>query len=281
LAILNVVIVLAMTALRYVDDARIHADEISATVEANALFVDMKLLLEKIKNNKAFREVLYATPLALSSKNGAFQMTVACKPLMRTFNINWLALDGNESMQRFSDATVRLLGQVALYYDAEDPERFIEEVSQLVRGEKGNEKRDLSQKYGNISYFQFEAMLERYRLKTEDNFVVRVPWRDLFVFEPIEKGRSPLKISAKYMQPLALALYFDIEPEVVLESWSPGDDTLENFVLENGGIAVEPGLFDNETPTASRCSLEFVYKGRHYAYSFIEREGEVNQFVAQ
>jgi hypothetical protein len=281
LAVLNVVIVLALAALRYVDDARVHADEVAATVEADALFVDMKRLFEKIKSNNAFREVFYATPLSLSSKNGAFQAAVTCKPLMRSFNINWLALDGNRSVQRFSDETLRFLEKIMLYYNASQPERFVEDVLHLVAGTKYGEQREMSQNYGNISYFQFEDMLERYRLETEDDFALRVPWKELFVFEPIEKGRPIRKISAKYMQPLALALYFDIDPEVVLESWAPGIKTLDNFVVENGGLIVEPALFDNNTPMASRCTLEFVYKGKHYAYSFIEREGEVNQFVAE
>jgi hypothetical protein len=280
LSVLTVIIALTGVMISYLDIARKDATQTEAMMQANLYFSDIKELLVRFKEKKALYTTLYTTMIPIVSDDGRFSLSLKCRPLANGVNINWLGETNNPLMEAQYNAAQSVFEALAGKYEIEDPSRLSEMLYEEIRmSESENPDREsrLVQKNGIISYKQFEHLLSRYQFETDDQNIGKIPWEKYFVFNPVPKVPEENRIAGDYMSVELISVLFDIDQATLKEEWQEGDGALKRL-LSSYGIAFNQKLYAMNFVDQSSCTVKYAYRGKQFAFRFIDKEGEVKNF---
>ena len=280
LSALAVIIALTAVLISYLDEARKDSSASKAMIQGDLYYTDIKKVFKGFKDKKSLYAVLYLSPIPLLSEDGRFSVTVACKPIAKGVNINWLALANDANMSDRYDAAQKVFETIIQSYDLEDASKLESLLFEEIGSKKKmvlKEQSRLPQKNGIITYKQFTDILDRYQYESDDAKVGTVPWDKYFVFNPVSKYPEDNLIDGDYISAELLAVLFDIDLESVKDEWVEGAIALKTFV-ENMGSTYEQNLYAQGFLPQSRCEVQYDYEGERFGFVFEDIEGEVKYF---
>ncbi len=275
LSVLAVLIALTGVLLSYFDTVRKDAAATKALIQADLYYTDIRKIIESFKEKKTLYTTLYQMPVPLQSPDGRFDILLMCRPRANGININWLAKENDPKMTLQYETARKLFENIVQTYDLEDAGRLEELLLEEMQGKKPfivKEHNRLLQKNGIISFKQFGHILQRYQFETDDQKVSRIPWEKYFVF-----GDSGELVDGDYLSAELVATLFDIDPESVKDEWIEGGMKLRDFVRNMGGEYSDK-LYAQEFVEEVKCNVQYAYEDGHYAFMFIDSEGEVKGF---
>ena len=280
LSALTVIIALTAVLISYLDEARKDSSASKAMIQADLYYADTKKVFKGFKDKKSLYSLLYLSPIPLLSEDGRFSVTVACKPLAKGVNINWLVLADDANMSNRYDAAQKVFETIVQSYDLEDAPMLEEMLFEEIGGKKRavlKEQSRLAQKNGIITFKQFTDILDRYQYRSDDRKVGSVPWDKYFVFNPVSKDPEENLIDGNYISAELLAVLFDMDLASVKDEWTEGALELKTFV-QNMGAVYEPKLYAQKFLPQSRCEVQYDYEGERFGFMFEDIEGEVKNF---
>ena len=279
LSVLTVLIALTTILLSYFDEVREDASRTKALIQANVYYSDIIHVFNGLQNKKALFSRLYLAPYSTVSKDGRFQLTLACKPLSNAVNINWLGADKDPKMREAYVLAQTVFDFLVQEYDLEDgmrlQEMLLEEIHNQENAVQGVSSR-FRQKKGIISYQQFAAIVSSYQFEVDDKKVSQIPWDRYFSFLSASKV-----IDAEYSSAELIALIFEIDFQSVQEWYSdPAKSNLETFINMNGGeyASKKNILAGSSFLQESRCMVSYKTAGKPYRFSFEYMQGEAKYF---
>jgi hypothetical protein len=273
LSVLAVLIALSAVMVSMMDRARSEANAAKALVQANVLYRDAARVLDKTKKNEEYRAMLLASPLPIGDPQKGMSVIVSCKPEIDTVNLNWWGLDDNATYQAYAEAAKRMMRAVIMRYELENGNMLEEMLDAHFEAKKGRNAHRF------LSFSEFYELLVTYILRTGDEKVRDVPWKTLFVFEPVEKVR-PEKIAVDYMDPKAAALFFGLDESLLKENALENGTSMKEFIAASGFLSEKDDeILKEGQPSSLVCEVDFRYRDKPYAFRFYEYEGKVNRFV--
>jgi|GEM_PF-329769 len=291
LSVLAVVIALTAILMGYMDSVRRDASYTKALVQGNIYFADLKQMLQTQfkKNRKPLYTQLYQTTIPLTTASGKFSMLLHCYPLANGVNMNWLGYESDRAMTLQYETAQMVLEKLSTKYRLKDPNRLEEMLLEVIgKSEKGVHEvafKRMRQKNGILSFADFQQLIERYRFEADDANVLHIPWRDYFVFLPRSKAKSIKSrqkesvIDGDYISAELLSLLFDLDINMVKESWVPSEGALKQFLSEVGeGGAYQKALFAQSFLNESGCEVSYGYGGEQFMFQFIDSKKEVKNF---
>jgi hypothetical protein len=281
LTVLTAVIALTGVLVGYLDMARKETSKTEAVIQANIYFTDIKEILSRFKEKKALYNVLYLTPLPLQLPKSRFSLFLECHPLRNGVNINWLTYANNSLMEAQYNAAQKVFEGLVQQYALEDP-ALLEEMLYREMHAKSDmvlteDQSRLMQKNDIMSYRQFQQILTRYQLKADDQNVGQIPWEKYFVFLPVEKEVEANRIAGDYLSVELLSLLFDIDRETLKGEWSEGDGAFK-ALMKKYGIQYDNKLYATKFMNQSVCDVTYTYNEKRFAFTFVDKEGEVKDF---
>lgn len=249
--------------------------ETTTMLQANIYYADIVNVFKKIKDKEGLLSTLYLAPIPFSTDDGNFFVTVGCRPLTNGVNINWLGYENDIKMSSHYDITQKLFAAITAKYTLSDPLRLEEMLMEVIgTGSQFQQKYQsrLLQKRGIISYQQFEHVINRYQLETDDPVVASIPWKRLFSFVP----ESNL-IDGDYMSEEAVSLLFDMDPATVEEEWLPGSGAMKTFAQKHN-LEYEKKIYAQKFVEYAECDVQYVYAQKSYSFTFVYNKGEVKHF---
>ena len=280
LSVLMVIIALTSVLISYLDEARKESTTSKAMIQGNLYYADIQKMFKGFKEKKTLYAVLYLSPVPLASPDGRFSVIVACKPMAKAVNINWLSRANDANMSTQYAAAQKVFETIVQSYDLEDASKLEEMILEEIGGKNRvvvKEQSRLRQKNGIITYKQMADILDRYQYGSDDSKIGQVPWEKYFVFNEVSKDPQENLIDGDYISAELLAVLFDIDLETVKEEWVEGSVELKTFVENMGGV-YDQKLFVKEFLPMSRCEIQYDYEGERYAFTFEDIEGEVKNF---
>ena len=276
LSVLAVLMGLTGVLLNYFSEARKSAVTTHALIQGDLYYTDIQKVIKNFKEKKLLYQTLYQSPLPLASPDGRFQMVLACRPMANGININWLGYEENATMQMQYQAANQLFETLSQEYNLVDPERLkellLEEIGRGGNGIVQKESMQLLQKNGIISLQQLKRIVARYQFEVDDPEVSKIVWRKFFCFST--PGNS---VDSNYLSAELIALLFNIEKEAVKDTWVAGMSKLREFLQQNGVDNI-PKFYATKFLEAAQCNVQYSYQDERYAFSFIDRQGEVRNF---
>jgi hypothetical protein len=281
LSVLTVIIALTSVLIGYFDTVRRDAAYTKALIQGNLYYTDIQKIFKRFPKRKTLYTQLYQMPLPLTSSDGRFSVTVRCRPLANGVNINWMSQGNKRQMQLQYDAVEKVFEAVVQDYGLEDATRLqemiLEEIGKPDEKYLQKEQSRLRQKNGIISYKQFEMILQRYQLEVDDPKISLVPWKKLFVFNPIERDPKKNVIDGDYISMELISLLFGIDIASVKDEWIEGETQLKTFVQNMGGTYNQK-LFTKAFLPMSWCEVSYGYAGERYMFKFVDILKEVKNF---
>lgn len=283
LAVLAGAIVLLGVLSGYLDTARKAGDRAGAIVQATVFYGDIKSYIEKKspKQRENIYATLYQSAIPFVGEKEDFTFMLSCRPMDNGFNLNWLTLPDNAATQRYKSALATLFDKIAERYQIDDMGMLVEMIETYIERNRSRAKssgaKPYQQKNGMISFREFERIVETYIEKTDDRSVERVPWEALFVFAPPTEKLSRNHVDGDYMSPALVSVWFDLDPEEVAGTWSPGKGALEAFAKRQF-VDYDKKLFRTKFPKRSVCRAQYIYKSTPYGFRFVDQNGEVKYF---
>jgi hypothetical protein len=269
LAVLAVLIAISAMTIAMLSDAERRSIGVRALIEADLVYEDAAKVLQREAGDESLRGMLLAAPVGITGKRSDFSAIMQCRASRHTVNINWLK-SGKTDRERFlSEAAERMLDETALRYELDDAER----LKSLLRDYFDDPLN------GDMHFAAFYDIVMRYLLETGDTNIRRVPWRNLFVFEPIDNVEDE-KIAGDYMDAEAISLFFGADMQYVREERPVPGGPLKDLLLSSGYWDENfASLFYEGAAKSMLCEVDFSYRKRNYAFRFYEREGKVGRFV--
>ncbi len=286
LSVIASMLILVGTIFSYLDKSRENASHTGALIQADLIFRDSKeaiaTLLKKGAKDKEIKEtilgMLYLAPLTIQSEeNEELFTTLDCQPMGNGIDINWLGLENNSSAQLFYGAAQTLFDRLVDLYSVQDATLLLAKLKSAVNGEEESEVQAqgrLEQKKGIINLSQMQEIVRDYQFEADDAGTEEIVWDAYFSFDPQSSA-----VDGNYMSAELIALFFEMELEVVNEEWFEGDD-LKAFIASQGGDESQYNekLFSAESIEKMRCRVTYGYQSEVYAMGFDYIEGKAERF---
>ena len=286
LSVIASMLILVGTIFSYLDKSRENALHTGALIQADLIFRDSKeaisTLLKKGAKDKEVKEtilgMLYLAPLTIQAEeNEELFTTLDCQPMGNGIDINWLGLENNSSAQLFYGAAQTLFDRLVDLYSVQDATLLLAKLKSAIDGEEESEMQAqgrLEQKKGIINLSQMQEIVRDYQFEADDAGIEEIGWDAYFSFDP--QGSM---VDGNYMSAELIALFFEMELEVVNEEWFEGDD-LKAFVASQGGDESQYNekLFSAESIEKMRCRVTYGYQSEVYAMGFDYIEGKADRF---
>lgn len=281
LSVLAVIIALTAVLLSYFQEAQDEAGSTKALIQADVYYADIITIFKSIEDKKTLFSFLYRMALPIQDPDEKFAMVLQCKALNRGVNVNWLGLSQNTEGSTLYTVAQNLFDFVAQEYELQDPARLLEILQEEMSDDYNLitiSQRRLHQKKGIISYQQFETLLTRYQLETDDENIGLVPWEKYFTF-----SLGTDKIDAEYSSAELITYLFEIDLSLTSEwvnSMELDRPSLQDFVEQNGGDYAQSQnvLADKTFLDATECSVSYRFAKAQYRFRFEYIQGEAKHF---
>jgi len=274
LAIIAVMITLIGVFFGYLSDARSIAKGESAMIEADLLRDEFNTFFNKNlkgKNSKEFLKTLYATPLALSKKDGGFNLTLLCKPSLTKIPINWLI----KSKDKISKARYNLVYQIFDRITQDASLREPQELFRMIQDAILGKRFQLNGKKMALSLEAFKDVIDNYRFKFDDKNVYKIDWEEYFSFS--SNRLDLLGLNRDYLSPKLISIIFNLDLTLVKEDYKDGE--LQSFLKQNGiDIGSYDWLFNKSSLTAFNCSCYYQFIDSRYNIKFEYIASRIDNF---
>ncbi len=284
LAVIATMLALVGILFGYLETARRNAEFKSAIVEASLLRQDLQRLLRKYLNSSSKETLrqLYTTPMTISGRDGSFDATVRCGPLLDRIPVSWLGDGGNSTMLRAHQLARELFDSITEKAEMKDPFRLYEMIRLALRGISPvfGEEGWIASRPGLLDAKTFERILDDYRFAADDPNVYRVPWHDYFLMNTVPV--TPPGLDREFLTPELLAYLYGLEPDYVRSNYTPGN--AEEFLRENGLEGDDERyrwLFAKKPPLLFRCTVFYSFREKQYNFVFDYRNGRMEDFELQ
>ncbi len=284
-------VIVAMMALvgavfAYLEKSRENASHTAALIQGDLIFRDSKVAIDMLlkkgsrdkKVKKEILDTLYLASITIQAEdNEEIFTTLVCQPLDNGMNINWLGLEHNSSAQVLYTSAQTTFDLLAEKYNIQDASQLLSQIKSAVGEEEESDRENqgrLEQKKGIISLSQFQAIVRDYRFATDDSEIEKIAWEDYFSFD-----LQSSVIDGNYMSAELIALFFEMELDIVKEEWFQGDD-LKAFISSLGGDSsrYNKKLFATEAVERMGCHVTYGYQERVYTMGFDYIEGKAEKF---
>ncbi len=278
LAIVTALLALLAVVFKSLSTAREKALDKAALIQADLIYADSASALKSFLGTKPSLTTLknlYNIPLRVEAQKEDFNLLLGCAPLVSAIPIQWLVYPSSGKNQDYIDLANKVFETINNIYQIKEPGRLQEMLEKAINSkekvyfnQKGRLKRS---KY--FSYRSFREVLIDYMLKSDDDSVLNIPWKNYFVF-----GKEFKTIDANFLTPEVVSALFDIELQIVKENFTPGK--LESFLNEYGGDLelYKLKLFAKNGLVAMRCQISYNFAEKNYWISFDYIDGKVDNF---
>jgi len=283
LSVLAVVIALTSVLLGYFTQVYQDATATKALIQGNLYYNDIKTILNKKKSRKSvYEDFLYLSSLPLGAPKTNFLLNLHCYPLANGVNINWLGLEENQKFAAQSSVAESLFLAIVEKYHLKDGNRLhtllVEHMGKV--GEKSIvlEEERLRER-GAIGSFQvFQEILERYQLASDDANVLKVPWRELFVFYPMPSSPKENVIDARYLSSTFIQLLFDVDMDIINEYQEGNQLNFSQLIQEQTAETLNRKLYKEKFVAQTECEVSYKYAQNWFRFTFVDIQGEVKNF---
>ncbi len=284
-------VIVAMMALvgvifSYLDKSRENASHTAALIQADLIFRDSKVAIDTLlkkgsKDKKVKREILDILYLASvtiqAEENEAMFTTLDCQALDNGVDINWLGLEDNSSAQALYASAQITFDLLVDKYNIRDASRLLSLIKSAIGDAEESEEQNkgrLGQRKGIMSLSQFNIIARDYRFEVDDSKIEKILWEEYFSFDV-----QSSMIDGNYLSAEFIALFFEMELDIVREEWFEGDD-LKAFISSFGGdeSRYDEKLFSTEAIERMECQVIYGYQGIVYAMGFDYIEGRAEKF---
>ncbi len=286
LSVIVAMLVLVGAVFSYLDKSREDASRTAALIQADLIFRDSKVaidaLLKKGSKNKDMKkeilDTLYLASITIQAEeNEEIFTTLGCQPLDNSVDINWLGLENNNSAQGLYTSAQITFDLLVEKYNIQDASRLLSLIRSAIDDQEELEVQNegrLRQKQGIISLSQFQTIVRDYLFETDDSKIEKIDWEEYFSFDV----KSSL-VDGNYLSAEFIALFFEMELDVVREEWFEGED-LKAFISSFGGdlSRYNEKIFATEAIERMECRVTYGYQGLVYAMGFNYIEGKAEKF---
>jgi len=283
LSVIATMIALMGVMFKYLDVARGKAEVKASMIQANLLSADIGRFLRQILGkspSKNRMQTLFETPLALSTLNGEFSLSISCKPLANRITIGWLGLGEESKNARAYTLASALFDTLSEHANLRDASLLKEKIAAALKGEGGmvaGQPSRINEKKGIITFKKFQEILDTYRYEADDPRVYSIPWQRYFSF-----GIKQQRIDGDFISPELLAFLYDVEINVVREDFEMG--ALDSF-LSNIGESRKTGGYDaflfadsKKALPIAQCSARYRFRKGNYGFAFNYINGRIEGF---
>ncbi len=267
----------------YLDKVKQNASNSAAIIQANLFFSDtnnaVNTILKRVGNSKDKRETilstLYAAPMTLQPDGSEVFITVECNPLNGGVNINWLGYENNRKLELQYTTAQNIFDALVDKYNINNATLLLEKITEAISGENLAEPISrLQQKKGIISLVQLQKIVRNYQFESDDVGVDEIQWGRYFSFD-----KDSTLIDGNYLSAELIAIFFDMELELVNEEWFEGDN-LKEFITDNGGDVslYNQKLFSPKLIERLHCEVTYSYQKEIYSFGLDYLEDKSARF---
>ena len=278
----------------YLEKVQKDAGEMSAIIQGNLFYKNTTDILKKFfpkKNTDSKKlDMIYSVPLMISEPKSGFSINLQCEPLMVAIPIKWLDKTFTKKYPSRFKLARDVLFKVIEKYEIDEANQLEALILAKVNGEEDEfikyEDR-LEHKKGIMSKKEFDSMMLDYRLRHDDDKVLKIPWEKYFIFVDVDKETT---IDGAYVTAEIISMAFEIPLESVEDDWLQKRDigdskmTLMDYLTENSsGEVINKKIFSQKALNAMHCEERYSYHDRVYSFSFnyLNERSENFEFIGE
>ncbi|ADV45324.1 pilus assembly FimT family protein [Nitratifractor salsuginis] len=270
LSVIAAMLALIAVLFGYLQEARDKADSQAALIQSDLIRADVQNFLEKyLKGHptKSAMRNLYASPVVIMEKEGNYNLTAQCTPLLDRIPLVWLGRNEDGKYQRYYHLALGLFERLAEQAELKEPERLLAMLEAELRGRHLSlgVSDDLDARPFSMTPALFHNLLDDYRFLADDPHVYRIEWSNYFLIQT--PGKVPQKLDKDFLNPQTVAYLFNIDPAIVKEDYRLGD--LDKFLRSIGEESKRYDWLMGKLPQANvHCELLYSFREGRYNISF-------------